>query len=85
MQRAWFGVILCIVALFGLPQGSVSAQDVPTPVGWEMGLVYSDGASEDAPFQLEEGELRFASGFVTITWLVILMLHLTMTHLQVRL
>ena len=61
MQRAWFGVILCVVALFGLPQGSVSAQDVPTPVGWEMGLVYSDGASEDAPFQLEEGEtsIRF--------------------------
>jgi len=61
MQRAWFGVILCVVALFGLPQGSVSAQDIPTPVGWEMGLVYSDGASEDAPFQLEEGEtsIRF--------------------------
>ena len=61
MQRAWFGVILCVVALFGLPQGSVSAQDIPTPVGWEMGLVYSDGASEDDPFQLEEGEtsIRF--------------------------
>ena len=61
MQRAWFGVILCVVALFGLPQGSVYAQDIPTPVGWEMGLVYSDGASEDDPFQLEEGEtsIRF--------------------------
>ena len=61
MQRAGFGVILCAVALFGLPQGSVSAQDIPTPVGWEMGRVYSDGASEDVPFQLEEGEtsIRF--------------------------
>ena len=61
MQRAWFGVILCVVALFGLPQGSVSAQEIPAPVGWEMGLVYSDGASEDDPFQLEEGEtsIRF--------------------------
>ena len=61
MQRAWFGVILCVVALFGLPQGSVSAQEIPTPVGWEMGLVYADGASEDNPFTLEEGEttIRF--------------------------
>ncbi len=61
MQRAWFGVILCVVALFGLPQGDVSAQEIPAPVGWEMGLVYSDGASEDDPFQLEEGEtsIRF--------------------------
>ena len=61
MQRAWFGVILCVVALFGLPQGSVSAQEIPTPVGWEMGLVYADGASEDNPFILEEGEttIRF--------------------------
>ena len=61
MQRAWFGVILCVVALFGLPQGDVSAQEIPTPVGWEMGLVYADGASEDNPFILEEGEttIRF--------------------------
>ena len=61
MQRAWVGVILCAVTLFSLPHGSVSAQDIPTPVGWEMGLVYSDGASEDDPFQLEEGEtsIRF--------------------------
>ena len=61
MQRAWFGVILCVVALFGLPQGSVSAQEIPTPVGWEMGLVYADGASEDNPFTLEEDEttIRF--------------------------
>ncbi len=61
MQRAWFGIILCVVALFGLPQGDVSAQEIPTPVGWEMGLVYADGASEDDPFTLEEGEttIRF--------------------------
>ena len=61
MQRAWVGVILCTIALFGLPQGSVNAQEIPTPVGWEMGLVYTDGASEDNPFTLEEGEttIRF--------------------------
>tara|TARA_B100000214_G_scaffold292716_1_gene222432 strand:+ start:2809 stop:3786 length:978 start_codon:yes stop_codon:yes gene_type:complete len=61
MQRAWVGVILCTIALFSLPQGSVNAQEIPTPVGWEMGLVYADGASEDNPFTLEEGEttIRF--------------------------
>ena len=61
MQRAWMGVILCVIALIGLPQGEVSAQEIPTPVGWEMGLVYADGASEDNPFILEEGEttIRF--------------------------
>jgi len=61
MQRAWVGVILCVIAMIGLPQGGVSAQEIPTPVGWEMGLVYADGASEDNPFILEEGEttIRF--------------------------
>ena len=61
MQRAWMGVILCALAMFGLPQSEVSAQEIPTPVGWEMGLVYADGASEDNPFTLEEGEttIRF--------------------------
>ena len=61
MQRAWMGVILCVIAMIGLPQGEVSAQEIPTPVGWEMGLVYADGASEDNPFTLEEGEttIRF--------------------------
>ena len=61
MQRAWMGVILCVIAMIGLPQGGVSAQEIPTPVGWEMGLVYADGASEDNPFILEEGEttIRF--------------------------
>jgi hypothetical protein len=61
MQRAWVGVILCVIAMIGLPQGGVSAQEIPTPVGWEMGLVYPDGASEDNPFILEEGEttIRF--------------------------
>tara|TARA_B100000700_G_scaffold148932_1_gene165781 strand:- start:1888 stop:2904 length:1017 start_codon:yes stop_codon:yes gene_type:complete len=54
MERAWIGVILCTIVLFGLPQSSVTAQDIPTPIGWEMGLVYSDDASEDDPFQLEE-------------------------------
>ena len=61
MQRAWMGVILCALAMFGLPQSEVSAQEIPTPVGWEMGLVYADGASEDNPFTLVEGEttIRF--------------------------
>ena len=61
MQRAWMGVILCVIAMIGLPQGKVSAQEIPTPVGWEMGLVYADGSSEDNPFILEEGEttIRF--------------------------
>ena len=61
MQRAWIGVILCTIVIFGLPQASVSAQEIPTPVGWEMGLVYTDGASEDNPFTLDEDEttIRF--------------------------
>ena len=37
------------------------AQDVPVPAGWEMGLVYDDGVSEDDPFTIEEDEttIRF--------------------------
>ncbi len=61
MQRAWVGVILCTIALFSLPQGSVNAQEITTTVGWEMGIVYADGASEDNTFTLDEGEttIRF--------------------------
>ena len=47
-----------LLALFPTP---VDAQDVPTPAGWEMGLVYDDGVSEDDPFTIEEEEtsIRF--------------------------
>ncbi len=47
-----------LLALFPAP---VDAQDVPMPAGWEMGLVYDDGVSEDDPFTIEEDEtsIRF--------------------------
>lgn len=57
MQVRMMGIVLSAIMLLALsPTTPVEAQEVPTPVGWEMGLVYSDGASEDDPFQLEEGE-----------------------------
>ena len=62
MQVRMMGIVLSAIMLLALsPTTPVEAQEVPTPVGWEMGLVYSDGASEDDPFQLEEGEtsIRF--------------------------
>jgi len=62
MQVRVMGIVLSAIMLLALsPTTPVEAQEVPTPVGWEMGLVYSDGASEDDPFQLEEDEttIRF--------------------------
>ena len=62
MQVRMMGIVLSAIMLLALsPTTPVEAQEVPTPVGWEMGLVYSDGASEEDPFQLEEGEtsIRF--------------------------
>jgi len=62
MQVRMMGIVLSAIMLLALsPTTPVEAQEVPTPVGWEMGLVYSDGASEDDPFQLEEDEttIRF--------------------------
>tara|TARA_A100001037_G_C15107741_1_gene617336 strand:- start:821 stop:1852 length:1032 start_codon:yes stop_codon:yes gene_type:complete len=62
MERAWIGVILCTIVLFGLPQSSVTAQDIPTPIGWEMGFVYADDATDGDPFPLEndgENTIRF--------------------------
>ena len=57
MQVRMMGIVLSAIMLLALsPTTPVEAQEVPTLVGWEMGLVYSDGASEDDPFQLEEGE-----------------------------
>ena len=47
--------------LLALTPTSCEAQDVPVPAGWEMGLVYDDGVSEDDPFTIEEDEttIRF--------------------------
>ena len=47
-----------LLALIPTPS---EAQDVPVPAGWEMGLVYDDGVSEDDPFTIEEDEttIRF--------------------------
>ena len=62
MQVRMMGIVLSAIMLLALsPTTPVEAQDVPTPAGWEMGLVYEDGVSEDEPFQLEEGEtsIRF--------------------------
>ena len=62
MQVRVMGIVLSAIMLLALsPTTPVEAQDVPTPAGWEMGLVYEDGVSEDEPFQLEEGEtsIRF--------------------------
>ena len=57
MQVRMMGIVLSAIMLLALsPTTPVEAQEVPTPFGWEMGLVYSDGASEDDPFQMEEGE-----------------------------
>lgn len=58
MQRAWVGVILCVIAMIGLPQNPASAQvpETQAPVGWDIGIVYADGASEDDPIMLEEDD-----------------------------
>jgi hypothetical protein len=55
------GFVLSAIMLLALFPTPVDAQDVPTPAGWEMGLVYDDGASEDDPFTIEEEEtsIRF--------------------------
>ena len=47
--------------LLALIPTSSEAQDIPVPAGWEMGLVYDDGVSEDDPFTIEEDEttIRF--------------------------
>ncbi len=56
MQRSWMGVILCVVVMVGMLQNPASAQtpENQAPIGWDIGLVYVDGASEDNPFILEE-------------------------------
>ena len=62
MQVRMMGIVLSAIMLLALsPTTPVEAQEVPTPAGWEMGLVYEDGVSEDDPFTLEEDEtsIRF--------------------------
>ena len=62
MQVRVMGIVLSAIMLLALsPTTPVEAQEVPTPAGWEMGLVYEDGVSEDDPFTLEEDEtsIRF--------------------------
>jgi len=61
MQVRLMGFILSAIMLLALFPAPVDAQDVPMPAGWEMGLVYDDGVSEDDPFTIEEDEtsIRF--------------------------
>ena len=61
MQVRLMGFVLSSIMLLALVPISSEAQDVPVPAGWEMGLVYDDGASEDDPFEIEEDEttIRF--------------------------
>jgi hypothetical protein len=53
------GAALCVITLLAFMPIPVAAQDAP--IGWEMGLVYEGGASEDNPFTLDESEttIRF--------------------------
>ncbi|MCS5535425.1 MAG: hypothetical protein NZ802_06180, partial [Candidatus Poseidoniales archaeon] len=59
MERRRMGATLCVITLLALMPLPVAAQDAP--IGWEMGLVYEGGASEDDPFTLAEDEttIRF--------------------------
>jgi len=61
MQVRLMGFVLSAIMLLALFPTPVDAQDAPTPAGWEMGLVYDDGVSEDDPFTIEEEEtsIRF--------------------------
>ena len=53
------GFALCAITLLAFMPAPAAAQDAP--IGWEMGLVYEGGASEDDPFTLDESEtaIRF--------------------------
>ena len=61
MQVRVMGFVLSTIMLLALIPTPCEAQDVPVPAGWEMGLVYDDGVSEDDPFTIEEDEttIRF--------------------------
>ena len=61
MQVRMMGFVMSTIMLLALIPTPCEAQDVPVPAGWEMGLVYNDGVSEDDPFTIEEDEttIRF--------------------------
>ena len=59
MERHRMGIALCVITLLAFMPVPAAAQEAP--IGWEMGLVYEGGASEDDPFTLGEDEttIRF--------------------------
>ena len=59
MESRRMGFVLCAITLLAFMPTPAAAQDAP--IGWEMGLVYEGGASEDDPFTLGESEttIRF--------------------------
>ena len=59
VERRRIGAVLCVTALLAFMPVPATAQEAP--IGWEMGLVYEGGASEDNPFTLSEEEttIRF--------------------------
>ena len=60
MQGTRLGLTLCSILLLALLPAPAGGQP-GTPLGWEMGFVYENGASEDNPFPLDETEtdIRF--------------------------
>ena len=50
MESRRMSFILCAITLLAFMPIPAAAQDAP--IGWEMGLVYEGGASEDDPFTL---------------------------------
>ena len=60
MQSTRLGLALCSILLLALLPAPASGQP-GAPIGWEMGFVYENGASEDDPFPLDETEtnIRF--------------------------
>ena len=59
MERRRMGVALCLITLLAFMPAPATGQEAP--IGWEMGLIYEGGASEDDPFTLGETEttIRF--------------------------
>ncbi len=59
MKRRRMGAALCVITLLAFMPAPATGQEAP--IGWEMGLIYEGGASEDDPFTLGETEttIRF--------------------------
>ena len=59
MERHRMGVALCLITLLAFMPAPATGQEAP--IGWEMGLIYEGGASEDDPFTLGETDttIRF--------------------------